>query len=358
MKVIILFTIMIPLIMAFAKKSRSWAIAMAVCVLMICIAGLRHGYIDTRAYRHGFEDLDPSVIFSEEFFRDEEYDDYKDKGFAVLSALIKLITTDSQVFLFIMSAITVGFLFWGIVNNVSNIEMGIFLFVATGLYIDTMNGIRQCLVAAILFFFLPRFIKEKAFIKYAALVLLLSTIHMSAILFIPLYFLVSKPAWSNYTWLVIIVTLLCYVFFNSGVGQALVDILEGTVYGEDYSEMLLSGNTSVNVIRVGVAAAPILLSLYTRGGKYRGTPMYNIVFHMALINLLVWIFATKVLYFYRLSTYFTPYMILLLCYELNAIANPQERRFVTAASYILYFGFHIYSCYIMGDQLFVGYLKY
>ena len=130
MKVLILFTIMIPLIMAFAKRSRSWAIVMAVCVLMICIAGLRHGYIDTHAYRQGFEDLDASIVLSSDFFENEEYEDYKDKGFSVVSALIKLVTTDSQAFLFIMSAITVGCFFWGLVKNVPNIEMGIFLFLS------------------------------------------------------------------------------------------------------------------------------------------------------------------------------------------------------------------------------------
>lgn len=354
---VVLFTIAVPIFVWIAKKLRSWDLMMVVCVVMICIAGLRHGYIDTRAYRHGHEALQPAEVLSANFLWGEEFEDSKDKGFAVLSALIKQIFPDSQAFLFIMSLITVGLFFWGFIRQSPNMELSIFLFIATGLYIDTMNGLRQCLVAAVLFYFLPNLLKERKMAKYMLLVALMSTIHLSALIFVFIYFLADKPAWSPFTWIITGLALLAYAYFNSGVGAALVELLDGTVYGEDYADMLLQGNTSVNVIRVAVAAAPIVLSLVTRGGEHRDSPMYNIVFHMSLINLLCWIFATKVLYFYRLAIYFMPYMILMLCYEVKAFTELRDRRLVTNTIYGCYFAYHMYSCYVMWPQL-LGYLKY
>ena len=130
---VVLFTIAVPIFVWIAKKLRSWDLMMVVCVVMICIAGLRHGYVDTRAYRHGFESLQVSEVLSANFLWGEEYEDIKDKGFSVLSALIKLVFPDSQAFLFIMSLITLGLFFWGFIHNSPNMELSIFLFISTGL---------------------------------------------------------------------------------------------------------------------------------------------------------------------------------------------------------------------------------
>ena len=295
---VIIFLIAIVIGMRFAKKTHSKVVASFVCLILICVSGLRHGYIDTRAYRNGFIGLNTSEVLNLNYLLNG---DGKDRGFAFLLGVIKLFTDDSQVCLFVLAFITVGFLFWGIVKHVPHADLGVFLFIATGCYLDTMNGVRQALVVAVLFYYLPKFLEENKIMKYVMLVLLMSTIHGSAILFIPLYFVVTKKAWSNYTWGIICGSLIFYVFYNTGVGAGLVAILEGTSYGNDYGQMLLTGNTSVNVIRIMVAAVPVVMSYFTKRYKEKKSRFYNIAFNMSLINLMTWIFATKVLYFYSPS---------------------------------------------------------
>ena len=337
-----------------AKKINSKLLLWLACAGMICIAGLRRGYIDTRAYRQGFIKLDVSEILSWDFLKGEG----RDKGFSIFGALIKLFTEDSQIYLFILSLITVGCLFWGIAKRVPNVELGIFLLITTGCFLDTMNGVRQFLVSAILFVFLPKFIQEKKPIKYILVVLLMSTLHGTALLFIPLYFIARVKVWSRGTWGILVIGGLACLFFNSGIGQGLAEILEGTEYGEDYGKMLIEGNTSVNVLRIFVALAPLVLSFLMKEKTEKHTPIYTIAFNMSLINFLVWIFATRALYFYRLAMYFTPYMILLLCYEIHELTKETDRVLVYSAALILFFVFHLYSVYVMGDLLFVGYWKY
>lgn len=349
-----IFVVTIYLITLFAVKYKiKWPLVIA-CTIMICISGLRHGYIDTRAYRNGFISLDINKIFSLEYLKSEE----KGKGFAILGAIIKVFTENSQAYLFILALITTAFMFWGIAKRVPNIELGIFLIITTGWFLDSMNGVRQCLVSAILFAFLPKYIENKKLLKYILIVLLMSTVHASALLFIPIYFIARVKPWSGKTWIILTVSTLFALFYNSGVGEFLADILEGSEYGKDYGQMLIEGSTSVNVIRVAVAAVPLILSFVTKNNKNKYTPIYTIAFNMSLINFVVWVFATKMLYFYRLVMYFTPYMILLICYEINELLNEKFRTIVYISAVALFFVFHLYTAYTFGDILFVGYLKY
>lgn len=342
-------------VMYLARGSSSKILTFIVGLAMVCIAGFRHGYIDTRAYRSGFESLDIRNVLSWDFIFDTNS---KDRGFSVLSAIIKIFTQNSQIFLFILALVTVGLLFWGLVKNSEDSFYAIFLFVTTGLYIDTMNGARQALVAAILFFAIPNLIENKKIWKYVLLVLILATIHGSALIFIPIYFIAESKPWSKTTGFIAIVCVIFYLFYNSGVGSFLVSILEGTTYDSDYGEMLLAGNTSVNILRIGIAAVPLAISFFVKDCEETNYGLYKISFNMSLINFFVWLFATRVLYFYRLAIYFTPFMILLLCHEMQLLRNEYNSRVIKHLSYILFFVFFIYSLRNSGEKFFVGYLKY
>ncbi len=340
------FVIAIYAIVLFAKKTNLKFLLLIACAIMVCIAGLRHGYIDTRLYREGFIGMKVSKIFSMDFIMS----DSKDKGFSLFTAFIKLFTNNSQAYLFILSLITVGLLFLGIVKRVPNVELGIFLLITTGCFLDSMNGVRQYLVSAILFISLPKYINDKKFVKYLLIVLLMSTVHASALLFIPLYFIAKIKVWGKGTWIILITALLLGLFFNFGVGQTIAKMIEGTEYSDDYSQMLINGNTSVNVIRVLVAFVPLAISFITKGDTKKHTPIYTIAFNMSLINFAVWIFATRALYFYRLAMYFTPYMILLLCYEIYSYKDELGKSLIYYFALLLFFIFHLYNCYVMGSR--------
>ena len=339
----------------FSKRVNSKKLSWIACIIMILVSGLRHGYVDTRTYRSGFENLDISNVLSFEFLFQS---DSKDKGFYFISAVFKWLTNDSQMIFLLFSILTVGLLFWGIHNMSEDADFAIFLFIATGCYLDTMNGMRQALASAIIFFFLPKLLKQRKIIPYIIIVLLVSTIHASAIIFIPIYFIATKKAWSVYTGVLIVISLIIYVFFNTGIGNLLVELLDNTSYGSDYGEMILVGNTSVNIIRIIVAAVPLTLAYFYKENIPSDDENYNICFNMSVLNFMTWLFASKVLYFYRLAMYFTPFTIVFLCYVVNNIKNEADRKIIKTVAVVLYFAYFIYQLYTMGDYFFVGYLKY
>lgn len=348
------FVFIIMIITYIADRYHSKLFTFLACLGLVLASGLRHGYVDTRAYRNGFINLNISEIFSISYFQS----DNKEKGFGVLQAIIKLFTDDSQVFIFIMALLTVGCLYYAFVNYSPSISMAIFLFICTCAYLDTMNGMRQALVSAILFFCLPQMREKNQMWRYIIVVLLCTTIHLSAILFIPLYFVMYLKPWSKWTVILFVAGIVMVMFFNSGVGNALATILEGTDYGSDYGSMLVSGSTSVNIIRPMVALAPLVVAFMDRKNKKLDFGLYRISFNMSLVNSLIWLFATQMKFFYRLAMYFAPYMIVLLCYELYYYKNPRDRAIIKLAAIVLFFVWHIYSLHVTGADFFEGYLRY
>lgn len=336
------------------ERSKSRFLLTISCIIMICVAGLRHGYVDTRLYREGFISLDVGKTLSLDYILNSES---RDRGFSVLSALIKCFSEDSQIFFLIFSVVTVGCLFYGIINRAPEITFAVFLFICTGCYLDTMNGMRQAFVSAVLFFLLPRLKEDRNLIKYLVVVLLASTVHMTALVFIPLYFIMDVKAWSSKTWIMVGVVFLVFIFFTSGIGVGLANILEGTSYGRDYGQMLISANTSVNYLRVIVAVVPLILSFMNRNDERKKFSLYDICFNMSIVNAFAWLLATNVLYFYRLAVFFQPYMILLLCMEIYCLEG-RNKKLIKTMAIVLYFAWHVYSLHAMGDLFFVGYLKY
>ena len=101
------------------------------------------------------------------------------------------ISTDPQILIFTVALIT------NILNVIvfnkyrSYLELQVYIYITSGYYIVTMNGIRQCLAASILFICTPLITNGK-FKTYALCVILISTIHQSALMFIPIYFVVRE----------------------------------------------------------------------------------------------------------------------------------------------------------------------
>lgn len=357
---VVFFTTAVVLLTYSSKFVKQYKVILACsCFIMIAVSGLRHGYIDTRAYRQGFEALDITTAFQiSNLFGGGN----RAPGFQILSGVIRLFTDEGQVFLFIMALITVSLLFWGIVKNVPEAWLGVFLFIATGCYVDTMNGVRQYLVSAVLFYLTPKLIEKRQAVKYCAVVLIMSTVHYTALIFLPLYFVCQIRAWSRGTWYLIWAGLGIVLFFNLGVGEAIVFFLENLSSGylaDDYSQMILEASTSTNIIRPFVAMAPLFLAFLSRRMNTKVFSRYNIFFNMSIINAIIWLLSIRVLYFYRLCMYFTPFMIVQLCWEVKYFRGTvQSRKLLYAGTVVLYFAFFIYSMYTIGDSFFVGYFKY
>ena len=169
---------------AYDKNFKGKAIFFSVIVALILVflSGLRSGIGDTPFYKHSYELL---VQNPNQFKFDGDF------ALNLLSLFLMQISTDPQILIFTVALIT------NILNVImfnkyrSYLKLQVYMYITSGYYITTMNGLRQCLAAALLFACTQLIIKGK-FIPYCICVILISTFHESALMMIPIYFVVRQ----------------------------------------------------------------------------------------------------------------------------------------------------------------------
>lgn len=308
-------------------------------VLLILVAGLRSGVGDTSAYKHSFDRLPNSFgsYFSKLDFKG-------DWGFNFVSMIIKTWIKDSpEVFIFIISMITVGCIFIAFYKYTELLEFSIFLFITTGCYLVSMNGVRQYLASAILFLSFP-LIYKKNWKLYFVIVLICSTFHKSALLFIPLYFVVDQPAWGKVTKWILFTGIFLFVTYPI-TGPILANILGETQYG-NYKQALMSTGAGANMIRVIVMAVPVIFSYIGRDYVKDKEKYYNIVVNFSVINLIAILLATKFWIYARFNMYFSLYMIILLTWIIRYMFYGRNRKIMYLMCIGLYTVYYYYEMHI------------
>ena len=229
-------------------------------------------------------------------------------------------------------------------------ELAIALFVLTGYYMFSMNGIRQYAAAGILMLGTKFLFSEKKtdLLFYLPFVLLAWTFHSSALIMIPIYFIVRRRSWSPFTIALLLGTVILTLAFNS-VLPTFLDALENTDYST-YAEngWFTSGTeTGSNFIRVIVLAVPLVLSFLWRDrlnmmlGK-----KWDILVNLSVLNLAFYILSLYNWIFARLAIYTSAYVIIMMVHLLSKGARPKDRSLWYTAMvgmYIVYFTFASYA---------------
>ena len=316
--------------------------------ILILVAGLRNGIGDTVIYVEGFKKDAPSTIAGSIKLL---FSGKKDVGFYFYQAIVKTIINDPNAFLFVTSLITILLIFITYYKYSQLLELAVFLFITTGCYLVTMNGIRQYLASAILFFCFP-LIHEKKWYIYLPVVLICSTIHKSALLFLILYFIADQPAWGNTTKWILFIGIVLFITYPIS-GPLLADLLGETQYGE-YKDALVSTGSGANMIRVMVMAVPVVLSYLGRDflkGKER---YYNIIVNFSVVNLVFILLATKFWIYARFNMYFSVYMIILITWCVLYMFDQRNTKIVYLCCMGLYFIYYWYETVISLNQPYIG----
>ena len=321
-------------------KINWWIFTAAVILIFILVAGLRNNIGDTEQYVHSYNLLNEFTGFS---------DDAKDKGFTIFQLFLYNISNDPQFFIFVTSLITQLFNVITLAIYKSYFELEVYMYITSGCFLVSMNGIRQAMVGAILFFSSRLIIKGK-FIPYAIIVAILSTMHSSAMIMIPVYFVVREEAWSKRTKIIIGLSAIGFLFFYE-LMPAVFDAMGDSSYTE-YEELMLSGGGGSSFMRVIVNAVPVVMAYIFRDKLKESWPESNVFVNMSLINLIFITFALYNWIFARFQIYFQLYNFVLLPYMIkNCFERRQERDFVYYCFIICYFIFFYYEQVIGGVGL-------
>ncbi|HWR24204.1 MAG TPA: EpsG family protein [Feifaniaceae bacterium] len=210
------------------------------------------------------------------------------------------------------------------------------LYILMYFYFTTFNLVRQSLAVSITFF-AHKHLVEKKFFHYLLFVLLASLFHYSALILIPIYFVVHRPAWSRLIFFGFIAVGLVLVFYDS-VMNVVFSLLSGTRYSV-YEEVVTEAGDGVGILRIAVAAAPVALSLLFKGRLKE----HNVIVNMSAINLMITLLATRQIYFVRMSFYFSIYYLLLLP-VLVGLLKDAKTKFIACLALLFCYGAY---CYVL-----------
>ena len=274
----------------------------------------------------------------------------KDQAFYVLSGIIHAAAGDNRtVYFLIIAAFQAVFL--GITLRKYSVEylFSIFIFVATADYLSWMhNGIRQFFAVAITLLALP-YIVEKKYLRAILITLLASLFHASALLMIPVIFVVQGKAWNFKTLVLLLAVIIAYFFLDRFTGW-LDFLLEDTQYANVVDDWISSQDDGTNPFRVLVYSIPMILSIIgLRYVRAENSPLINIAVNCSIITTALYFVSmfTSGIYVGRLPIYTSIYSnCILLPWEIDNIFDKGSARVVKIIAVIAYLAFYYYQCHI------------
>lgn len=160
----------------------------------ILISGLRHISVgaDTEQYYNNFERIKTytwDYVF--DFTRTQLImdSDAKAPGYTFLVKVFQLFSDDYQVFLVFIAVVFFACMGWSVYRNSKNPALSYILFSCLFYSFFAITGIRQTLATAIVLFVGIEFIKKRKLIPFVICILLMATVHLSVVCFLPFYWL-------------------------------------------------------------------------------------------------------------------------------------------------------------------------
>lgn len=315
--------------------------AVVTFAVIVFFAGARSSIGDTSAYTNMFNNY-PLLQDAHDVIFD---DTAREPGFRLFSILIKTYISDNYtVWLYIIAIISGICVMIPLYKYSCNFGVSAFLFMASCQISWMFNGMRQFLVAAIIFSCTGLILKNRTLL-YVLIVCVLSTIHKSAFILIPMYFIAQGEPWNKRT-LLFIGCIVLTMLFTTKFTNLLTDVVEQTDYASSVNEFKATDD-GTNPIRILVESVPTILAfIYRNKIKDKLTPIIKLSINMSLISSGLYIIskvASSGVLLGRLPIYFSMYNLILLPWLLKNIFANKEKDLVYYTMIICYFIFFYYQ---------------
>lgn len=320
--------------------------AILMVIPYIVWAGYRNdSFGDTLIYRQTFRETtaDLSQIFS--FFSN----DTKDPGFSAFTVLFKAIFgNQDKLFFLLIAAFQMLCLALTLRKYTADYWVCLFLFVASTDYMSwAHNGMRQFIAITAIFAGFELMLKKK-YIPMIILILLVSTIHGSALLMLPIIFVIQGRAWNRKTILVLIITAIGIIYIDRFT-PILNKLLQNTQYDDMMTNEIWTNDNGTNIIRVLVYSVPALLSLV--GLRYVRTaddPVINLSVNCSIVTMALYAVAavSSGIYIGRLPMYTTLQGYIALPWLIDHMFTRESAKLVRISMIVLFVAFFYYQMHI------------
>ena len=280
----------------------------------------------------------------------------QEKGFMILNKLISFISTSPVFYALVIAAITIGFYFLVFRKRTNIAWLAILLFFVAGEFFESFNLMRQVMAASICLY-ATKYINQKKtdFFKFVFFVLVAASMHTSAFVMIPAYF-IMKLKFTRKTLLVYgIAGIASYLFLPSVINLFTRFLTRYTSYKE-YETL----NANINYILPTIAMFVFVMACVFIFKVDFDQDNYDnrVILHGAAIAVILAVLGTKVFMAYRLALYFKAFAIM---GSVNVIGNIKNSKnkvifvFATTAAAVAYLIVTMsespYSPYILHSSL-------
>lgn len=276
------------------------------------------------------------------------YDTYKTQKISIwdqpalyiIARISAIIYDDYATWFFIMAAITISVIMIGIYKNGFSFWFSILLYIFLGCWHESFNIVKQYAGAALLFLGYGNISRGK-FLNWMWYCLLAMTFHISALLMIPVYFLVRAK---NINIMHCLMMGLIIVFLSTITDNLfdLISELKQNVGVTDKESGIATG--TVKWQRILVAGAPILFFLiFSSNYKSETDKNFVVLFYLSLLNFLLYLFfGFQSIYLSRFCIYTNIFNVLFIPYLIKPFRKG-EKILIMFLIITLYFIFWVYD---------------
>lgn len=288
---------------------------------------------DTAVYKMMFRNAPDSIAELRQFLETQS----KDRGYAALTVLFKSVFGDANTLYFlIIASFELMLLVYMYRRYSRDYWLSMFFFVASADYLSWFhNGMRQFIAAALIFACVP-WVAKKKYIPAVLVILAASTFHTSALIALPMIFVVQGRPWNWKT-----------ILFGSAIVAAIVliddlsmfigRIMDDTVYSGEIEEFIEDDGT--NILRVAFYSVPTLLTLMFRKRVLASKdPIIWVCTNMCIIStgLYVISYFTSGILMGRLPIYFSLAGYIVIPWILDEVFTKDSSRFLKAGFIAVY----------------------
>ncbi len=326
-----------------------WAYAIISMGYIIFFAALRSGFADTRAYIFAYENIETGVGAALQQLNAGG----KAPGWGFIQILFKTyVSTDFHWWLSAIAILSGIPIMLTLRRTSVDYLFSIFLFVASTSFSWMLNGIRQFVVAAILFGCYNLLVGRKRLLFIAA-VLLCSLIHTSAIILLPAILLIDyKPFGKMMTTFVVCIMLSS--FFVSQLIDTMDLLLKNSAYHGNIDQFV--EDDGANPLRVLFESAPVILAFIKRKQiAALNNSFLNMCVNMSTVSagLFFTSMLTSGIMIGRLPIYYGLYNLILIPFLINFVYTKQRQLlyFCFFVFYIIFYFFATTHFYYISDIL-------
>jgi len=315
----------------------TWMAAIILTIPYVIWAGYRTSFVDTSIYIKTYDSWVPESLKELPIFISGLT---KDKGFYIFEALVKIfISHKVAVFFLIIAGIQMLCIVSVYRKYSEDFWLSIFIFIASTDYMSWMhNGIRQFLAVTIIFAATDLLISRR-YILLSLVIVFASLFHLSALLMLPIVFIIQGKAWNRRTVILILFTIVILMYLNQFT-NVLERLLENTQYANVVSDWESFNDNGTNPIRILVYSVPVLISIIgIRYFQQDYNPIVNIAVNAGIIATVIGAIsvATSGLFIGRLPIFVSLYSNgILLPWEINHIFSKESAGFIKLMAIVLY----------------------